>query len=88
MAIPNVKLFFIALFDLVRGIIYRQTYFIILLTQKSPTKRKSIFDLKSWVNPFGKIQYGLIPTKRNSIFDLSNMVTPNNKRITIGLFAV
>ena len=56
MAIPNVKLFLIALFGLVRSIIYRQTYFIILLTQRSPTKTNSIFDLKSWVNPFGKIQ--------------------------------
>ena len=54
-ATPNIKLFTTGLFSCLN---YRQTSFFILfiMTQKRPTKTNSFFNLKSSVNPYGKIQ--------------------------------
>lgn len=58
MATPNIKLFTTGLSGLFSRLNYRQTSFFILfiMTQKRPTKTNSFFDLKSSVNPYGKIQ--------------------------------
>ena len=52
---PNFKLFTIALCS---SLNFPQTSFFIVFRQKSPSGKSSIFTPKSWVNPFGKIQYG------------------------------
>ena len=58
MATHNIELFTIGLSGLFSCLNYRQTSFFILfiITQKRPTKANSFFDLKSLVNPYGKVQ--------------------------------
>ena len=58
MATHNIELFTIGLSGLFSRLNYRQTSFFILfiMTQKRPTKANSFFDLKSLVNPYGKVQ--------------------------------
>ena len=58
MATHNIELFTIGLSGLFSCLNYRETSFFILfiMTQKRPTKANSFFDLKSLVNPYGKVQ--------------------------------